>query len=95
MWAAIPSLVLCALLLLSMWAAIPSVIVYSSWSGLYVDQNSPYELWPVAMVMLLFTIAQVVKETWKDIDVEEAHDPLFSSEYAPGIYVYTKQREIQ
>lgn len=31
---------------------------------------------------------------WKDIDAAEAHDPLFSSEYAPDIYSYMKEREL-
>ena len=31
---------------------------------------------------------------WKDIDAAEAHDPLFSSEYAPDIYAYMKEREV-
>ena len=31
---------------------------------------------------------------WKDIDKAEANDPLFSSEYAPEIYQYMRQREV-
>ena len=31
---------------------------------------------------------------WTDIDQAEAHDPTFSSEYAPDIYQYMMQREV-
>lgn len=33
-------------------------------------------------------------QLWKDIDQAEAHDHLFSSEYAPDVFHYMRQREI-
>ena len=33
-------------------------------------------------------------QLWRDIDQAEAKDPLFSSEYAPDIYAYMRQREV-
>lgn len=33
--------------------------------------------------------------SWTDIDQSEAHDPSYSAEYAPDIYSYMKQRELQ
>ena len=32
---------------------------------------------------------------WTDIDQADAHDPLYSSEYAPEIYTYMQQREVR
>ena len=34
------------------------------------------------------------ERSWKDIDQAESHDPLFSSEYAPEIYAYMREREV-
>ena len=34
-------------------------------------------------------------EKWTDIDLAESHDPLFSSEYAPEIYAYMREREVR
>ncbi|XP_019850667.1 PREDICTED: G2/mitotic-specific cyclin-B3-like [Amphimedon queenslandica] len=34
-------------------------------------------------------------QLWKDIDEAESHDPLFSSEYAPDIYQYMREREVK
>ena len=34
-------------------------------------------------------------QEWKDIDQAESKDPLFSAEYAPGIYTYMNRREVR
>ena len=40
----------------------------------------------------MFTVE--AKKEWKDIDKQESTDPLYSSEYAPEIYTFMKQREV-
>jgi len=34
-------------------------------------------------------------DDYKDIDAADAHDPLYSSEYAAFIYDYMKEREVR
>ncbi len=34
-------------------------------------------------------------QLWRDIDRAEAHDHLFSAEYAPEIFVYMRKREVR
>lgn len=33
-------------------------------------------------------------QPWRDIDQAEAHDHLFSAEYAPDIFAYMRKREV-
>lgn len=44
------------------------------------------------VMMLLLPV--VLSGDWNDIDKAERKDPLFSSEYAPDIYSYMKEREV-
>ena len=45
-------------------------------------------------LMSRLCVAIDTRGEWKDIDKLEAHDPLFSSQYAPEIYDYMREREV-